>query len=948
MNFACWNIQGISTKYSEVLRTIDQYQLDIVVLSETKKKGNGNEVNQNYLHFYSGVDKDKRARAGVSIMINKKWQKYIRNSEAINERLIKIEVDILAHRIVIIGVYAPTDDASVAEKEEFLEKLTLLLNTVGNNKEVILMGDFNGRVGSSLSDNIIGRHGEEVINDNGLRLKEVCDQYRLKILNGFFQHKNIHKYTWIQTTKGLKSIIDYIIVKQASSIKWYDVRVQRGAVCGSDHFLLKGSVCIKYKKRGNTQNNQQRALLFPKYSIEKLCDESNTFLYKLLLANKMANTPIGNANDHYQHLKTSIHETAKETLGYKIPNNKHYSDEPWWTEELENLVDEKKQLYLKWLASKDPEDRKNYARLKYEVKKQVKQAKNSLWEDKCDEIDRSLGGSKAKQAWKILRTLKKNNKESRIIDPIGIDKWKQYYQELLTEKRNQFMDIDYEVQITNTREPDISETEVLEALGCMKNGKAAGPGGIPIELIKHAPLIVIKEIALIFNKCLKGDEIPDEWKQAHISSIHKKGCKLICDNYRGISVTASIGRLYGRILKNRIEQSVEISEEQSGFRSGRSCVDNIFCLKQLAEKTIARSRELHLIFIDLKKAYDTVPVNQLWKAIENATIPTEYQNALKKLYNDTKSQIKIGGELSDEFPVNKGLRQGCCISPTLFKIYIDKALSEWRRKCSQMGVKMEDGTIYSLLFADDQVILAEDEEDVSYMFRKLVEEYEKWGLEINLQKTEYMVIGAQGHDLHTEKGVIKNTNHYKYLGVTLTSDGRDELDVQNKIRRGKTIIKQLHPILWNDTISKNTKKRIFNSFVESTTTYGSEVWTLNKSLKDKIAATEMMYWRRCCKVTLMDRIRNDDIRERMNIDKPLTTIIEEKQLTWYGHMRRMNENRMPKKVWEWTPTQRRKRGRPRRHWNMEVLEAAEKRGLNIDMYTDRKEWRLGCGRRPRL
>ena len=88
---------------------------------------------------------------------------------------------------------------------------------------------------------------------------------------------------------------------------------------------------------------------------------------------------------------------------------------------------------------------------------------------------------------------------------------------------------------------------------------------------------------------------------------------------------------------------------------------------------------------------------------------------------------------------------------------------------------------------------------------------------------------------------------------------------------------------------------------------------------------EMNYWRRCCRLTLKDRVRNDVIRERMKVEKSVVDEIEEKQLQWYGHLRRMSPSRMPKKIYEWIPAERRKRGRPRMVWHQNVEEARAKK-----------------------
>jgi len=98
--------------------------------------------------------------------------------------------------------------------------------------------------------------------------------------------------------------------------------------------------------------------------------------------------------------------------------------------------------------------------------------------------------------------------------------------------------------------------------------------------------------------------------------------------------------------------------------------------------------------------------------------------ALQNLYGNT-AQVKIGKTQSHPFNITKGLRQGCCISPTRFKIYVREALEEWKRKCHGLGVHLENITLYTLQFADDQVVLAGDKEDLGYMTRKLKETYEK-------------------------------------------------------------------------------------------------------------------------------------------------------------------------------------------------------------------------------
>ena len=105
---------------------------------------------------------------------------------------------------------------------------------------------------------------------------------------------------------------------------------------------------------------------------------------------------------------------------------------------------------------------------------------------------------------------------------------------------------------------------------------------------------------------------------------------------------------------------------------------------------------------------------------------------------------------------------------------------------------------------------------------------------------------------------------------------------------------------------------MYHSIVKSFSTYGVETWELNKKEKNRLLSLEMDFWRRSSRHSKLDHIRNERIREEMDVEGTILETIEPKRLDWYGHLERMNHNRWPKRVWEWNPPGRRKRGRPSR------------------------------------
>ncbi|XP_030757794.1 craniofacial development protein 2-like [Sitophilus oryzae] len=358
LRIGTWNIQGIATK-REVFKEMERYDMDIIALTETKKKGKGTEEKDGYVHIYSGVPKED------------------------------------------VAAYAPTDDAPAAEKDTFFFDLTTTLEKIGSRKEVILIGDLNGRTGFKLNNPVVGRYGEHIVNNNGERLIHLCEQQALRIANGWFPHKDIRKYTWTQPTRNLKSLIDYIIVRQNTQLKISDVRVMRGPECGTDHFLVvaKSYFPNKQKMQSNGLPEKNGTLLSNvKYNIESLRNDSTKFLYQMRLATRLNRIGQGSPNDMYEGLKTCIHEATNEALGEKIVSTRYRKDTPWWSEELGKIVDEKKAAYGKWLSTQSTQDRLIYNDKKRSVQKEIIKAKNEYWEERCQEVNLEGGNTKANKA----------------------------------------------------------------------------------------------------------------------------------------------------------------------------------------------------------------------------------------------------------------------------------------------------------------------------------------------------------------------------------------------------------------------------------------------------------------------------------------------------------------------------------------------------------------------
>ena len=209
-----------------------------------------------------------------------------------------------------------------------------------------------------------------------------------------------------------------------------------------------------------------------------------------------------------------------------------------------------------------------------------------------------------------------------------------------------------------------SREELEDAIGAMKNGKMGGHSGILPEMVKAAMCVdefIDALLALVHRDWVEG-KVPQDWHDAVLVPIPKKGDLTRCDNWRGIKLLDVVGKVVARVLQGRLQKLAEdeLPESQCGFRKGRSCADMIFMVRQLVEKSWEHAAKLFVTFIDLKKAYDSVPRHALWLALGKLGVPESIIQLIRSFHQDMKAIIRLDGNLLDPLEVENGLRQGCC------------------------------------------------------------------------------------------------------------------------------------------------------------------------------------------------------------------------------------------------------------------------------------------------
>ena len=338
----------------------------------------------------------------------------------------------------------------------------------------------------------------------------------------------------------------------------------------------------------------------------------------------------------------------------------------------------------------------------------------------------------------------------------------------------------------------ITEEELDDAIGRLKNNKTPGSDGLPAEWYKTFTQEIKPLLLASFNWTLKKATIPPSWDQALISVILKEGKnKELCGSYRPISILNQDYKIYASIIAGRLNSFLPdlIDEDQTGFVRGRQTQDNIRRTLHVLQHVKKKQTSLLLTSLDAEKAFDCVSWKFLFQVLKRLGFSEGAINSISALYSKPIARIRVNGRLTDGIKLARGTRQGCPLSATLFAIFVEPLAQAIRENENIKGIDIK-GTEHKIaLYADDVILYLNNPDQCLPHLFDLLKSYGTFsGYKLNINKTQVLPFHfTPKTNIVQEFPFNWNLKAIKYLGVWITKEfdkmyDKNYLPINTKIK----------------------------------------------------------------------------------------------------------------------------------------------------------------------
>ena len=487
-----------------------------------------------------------------------------------------------------------------------------------------------------------------------------------------------------------------------------------------------------------------------------------------------------NPNEIWLFIKKVIEDKISKQCPIKKIKVKQ-SNEPWITQGLIELIHDKDHMLSRAKRTNDPDDWVNARLLRNITNKSIRKAKEHYIRDLLE----SHSGD-PKKFWQQINKILPSSSSVRTINlidtvkgvPIENSKTADYMNEYFAsigEKLNEGHDgiwfSNFEQVQTNIGLFEVSEESVCKLVKEIECCKSSAVDYLSTRILKHAFLVLPKQLTYCYNQSLKLGIFPESWKTAKVVPIFKSGDTSLVNNYRPISLLPLPGKLLEKLVHSHVSDYVEanniLDARQGGFRAGHSTIDTVACFTDDIYESVNVNHHTLAAFIDLRKAFDTVNHEILLKKLKMYGIVGNLLEWCKSYLKDREQCTIVNSVTSSYQSVGCGVPQGSILGPLMFLIFIN-----------DIGNDLHNTRVR--LYADDTVLYTSSS-NLAQSYTTLqnsLTSLHNWcsinRLTINSEKSKSMLLGRsrviQDMKLTSLKlggTPLEYVNTYKYLGITI-------------------------------------------------------------------------------------------------------------------------------------------------------------------------------------
>lgn len=850
IRIATWNVNSIGSKRKEIDMYLKRCKIKILGVQETWRNIDGWPIRLRDYRVFEALSQQGEGRNGLATFVSNEYPAVEVENGSPYTVIVRVRLGITDYSI--INIYIPHQ--TEARKTALKDLKRGIQNEYNSNLDarILVMGDWNM---------------EQV------RVQKLLQKWRLPVQ----VTRCLGNPATFRRGNTLSSL-DHIITSNCLESHIKKCKVNRNWDL-SDHWPVQ--LTLRFNVREGTQEHVEDlpasrinldTVLLQNKGNEVRDDNRWAVLAELL---ETSDNDEGIDIDVALSLQNTLRDISEDLEIAKQPR-RNRKRKYCLSKKARRAVDRRRKFYKEWIASGDLSQMSaayiRYENAKKDAKAIIRECNNISWlrfiEAGSSKLsDNDMGGfwnwakqitGRGKNGPADYGPLRVLNQQTELAYSTleKLEVWRQHYQTLFNDVTGHSQDESYWREVL-PGEPgelnldcnsDFSWMELNHVLRKMKNGKAPGCDGIPPEFFKLArtridevaPSSPLGTLLLrLANWIWHRGHIPESWREAHVVSIYKKGDPKDPDNYRGISLIPVGLKLVTSLVYNRLRECLETSNwfipQQAGFRPREECAGHICSLYEILRRRQIENKNTFVAFIDIQKAYDTVPIAALMRKLTLLGLHGNMLRFFKELYNAPKIRVRTKEGVSGLIEQKRGLRQGCNASPLLFDIFINDILEE----CAQYGVSImglpEGDREVGLLFADDLVVMADTQENLIRVLTAIQRWGDKFEMRFGVKKCGIMGFGADAIEAVRDMAdqwlldgqIIPVVSEYTYLGVPIRSPIDLEAIVEDRAQKGRRCLQGIRPVLACVSIPLNIRIRLVKALLVPVLTYASELWGCN-------------------------------------------------------------------------------------------------------------------------